>query len=128
MRPYPSCCTIFGQNLPIFTSGALTPRPPAGSNTQAAGAKSLKLLDYCDGDRRPCLAPECPFLNSRHKPAEPHSRSNGPLRRFLRLIVEVDESRRWSHRLRAALLLLLLLVAFGLVGYWVPELLQRHLR
>lgn len=67
-------------------------------------------------------------MNSSHKPAEPHARSNGPLRRFLRLIVEVDESRRWSHRIRAALLLLLLLVTFGLVGYWVPELLQRHLR
>ena len=49
------------------------------------------------------------------------------MRGFLRLIVEVDESRRWTHRVRAALLLLLLLVGFGLLGYWVPELIERHL-
>jgi hypothetical protein len=30
----------------------LTPRPPPGSKRQAAGAKSLKLLDYRDGDQR----------------------------------------------------------------------------
>lgn len=66
-------------------------------------------------------------MNSRPDPAESPPRPIGPLRGFLRLIVEVDESRRWSHRLRAALLLLLLLAAFGLLGYWIPELLERQL-
>ncbi|WP_126110698.1 MULTISPECIES: hypothetical protein [unclassified Bosea (in: a-proteobacteria)] len=66
-------------------------------------------------------------MNSRPDPGEPHSRPGGLLRGFLRLIVEVDESRRWTHRLRAALLLLLLLAGFGLLGYWVPELIERHL-
>jgi hypothetical protein len=50
------------------------------------------------------------------------------VRSFLRLIVEVDESRRWTHRLRAALLLLLLLAGFGVLGYWIPEIVERHLR
>ncbi|RXT57331.1 hypothetical protein B6S44_02550 [Bosea sp. Tri-44] len=66
-------------------------------------------------------------MNSRPDPAEPHSRP-GLLRGFLRLIVEVDESRRWTHRLRAALLLLLLLAGFGLLGYWLPELIERYRR
>lgn len=58
-------------------------------------------------------------------PVEPRPRSGGLLRGFLRLIVEVDESRRSTHRIRAALLLLLLLAGFGAVGYWVPELIGR---
>lgn len=62
---------------------------------------------------------------NRPSPAEPSQPSIGPLRRFLRLIVEVDESRLWLHRVRAALLLFGLLLAFGLLGYWLPELLQR---
>lgn len=61
-------------------------------------------------------------------PAEPRQPPVGPLRRFLRLIVEVDESRIWLHRVRAALLLLGLLVAFGLLGYWLPALLERAFR
>lgn len=61
-------------------------------------------------------------------PIEPHQRPGGLVRGFLRLIVEVDESRRWMHRLRAGLLLLLLLAGFALLGYWVPELVERHLR
>jgi hypothetical protein len=61
-------------------------------------------------------------------PTEPHPRPGGLVRGFLRLIVEVDESRRWTHRLRAALLLLLLLVGFGLLGYWIPEVIEHHLR
>lgn len=67
-------------------------------------------------------------MNSGPDPAEPSPRPSGLLRSFLRLIVEVDESRRWTHRLRAALLLLLLLAGFGLLGYWVPEVIERHLR
>ena len=60
--------------------------------------------------------------------AEPPPRPGGLVRGFLRLIVEVDESRRWTHRVRAALLLLLLLAGFGVLGYWIPEIVERHLR
>lgn len=67
-------------------------------------------------------------MSSDRDPAEPTPRPGGLVRGFLRLIVEVDESRRWTHRLRAALLLLLLLAGFGFVGYWVPELIERHTR
>jgi hypothetical protein len=67
-------------------------------------------------------------LSNGPDPAEPSPRPAGLVRGFLRLIVEVDESRRWTHRVRAALLLLLLLVGFGLLGYWVPEAIERHLR
>lgn len=59
--------------------------------------------------------------------AETPPRPGGIVRGFLRLIVEVDESRRWTHRLRAALLLLTLLVGFGVLGYWVPEVIERYL-
>ncbi len=61
-------------------------------------------------------------------PAEQHPRPGGLVRRFLRLIVEVDESRLWLHRVRAALILLGLLAAFGLLGYWLPALLERAFR
>ncbi|WP_332685773.1 hypothetical protein [Bosea sp. (in: a-proteobacteria)] len=61
-------------------------------------------------------------------PAEPRPPVTGPLRRFLRLIVEVDESRLWFHRVRAALVLLGLLAAFGLLGYWLPVLFERAFR
>lgn len=67
-------------------------------------------------------------MSNHPDPVEPRQRSGGLVRGFLRLIVEVDESRRWSHRLRAALLLLLLLAGFGILGYWVPELIERRLR
>ncbi|RYE74511.1 MAG: hypothetical protein EOP19_27625 [Hyphomicrobiales bacterium] len=60
--------------------------------------------------------------------AEPPPRPGGLVRGFLRLIVEVDESRRWTHRVRAAMLLLLLLAGFGVLGYWIPEMVERHLR
>lgn len=66
-------------------------------------------------------------MSSDRDPAQPSPRPGGLVRGFLRLIVEVDESRQWTHRLRAALLLLLLLAGFGLLGYWVPELIERHL-
>lgn len=69
-----------------------------------------------------------PCLSDRPKRTDPHPRPGGLLRGFLRLIVEVDESRRWTHRVRAALLLALLLAGFGLLGYWVPEVVERHLR
>jgi hypothetical protein len=66
-------------------------------------------------------------LLSNPDPTEPHRRPGGLVRGFLRLIVEVDESRRWTHRLRAALLLVLLLAGIGLLGYWVPEMIERQL-
>ena len=67
-------------------------------------------------------------MSNRPDRSDSHSRPGGLVRGFLRLIVEVDESRRWTHRVRAALLLVLLLAGFGLLGYWVPELVERHLR
>lgn len=67
-------------------------------------------------------------MTSRPGPSEPHARPGGLVRGFLRLIIEVDESRRWTHRLRAALLLLLLLAGFGLLGYLIPDVIHRHLR
>lgn len=75
-----------------------------------------------------CLAITEHPLNSGPNPAEPPVRASGPLRRFLRLIVEVDESRLWLHRIRAALVLALLLGMFGLLGYWLPALLARAFR
>jgi hypothetical protein len=97
------------------------------------------------GQRPPAFAGAGGFdllpLPARHRPHHPQERhvSDGPdsaetpprpggiVRGFLRLIVEVDESRRWTHRLRAALLLLTLLVGFGVLGYWVPEVIERYL-
>lgn len=50
------------------------------------------------------------------------------MRAFLRLIVEVDESRNALHRIRAAVLLFSLLIGFGLLGYWLPALVHSQLR
>jgi hypothetical protein len=74
----------------------------------------------------PCH-PQEQSLSNGPDPAAPPPRPGGLVRGFLRLIVEVDESRRWTHRVRAALLLVMLLVGFGLLGYWVPEMIERHL-
>lgn len=89
---------------------------------RTAGAKPLKPLDYRGGERRPASSPECPFLSSSPPPAEPPGRPSGPLRHVLRLIVEVDESRLQLRRIRAAVLLLGLVLAFGLTGYGLAAL------
>lgn len=52
-------------------------------------------------------------------------RTSGPVRRFLRLIIEVDESRHWAARAWAAFVLLGLLAVSALVGYAIPELIYR---
>lgn len=55
-----------------------------------------------------------------------HAPLNGPLRGFLRLLVELDSSRFALHRIRSALLLLGLLACFGLLGYILPAWLSRY--
>lgn len=54
-----------------------------------------------------------------------HAPLNGPLRGFLRLLVELDSSRFAMHRIRSALLLLGLLAGFGVLGYALPAWLSR---
>ncbi|KFC74331.1 hypothetical protein FG93_01209 [Bosea sp. LC85] len=49
------------------------------------------------------------------------------MREFLKLIVELDSSRFASSRIKAGLLLLALLAAFGLFGYAVAAGLSRYL-
>ncbi len=56
------------------------------------------------------------------RPGPPH----GPLRGFLKLLVELDSSRFALSRVKAALLLLGLLVVFGLIGYALPAWLSRY--
>lgn len=61
------------------------------------------------------------------KNGEPQpTQSRGPLRGFLKLIVELDSSRLASSRIRSAVVLLALLVAFGLFGYAIPAWLSRY--
>lgn len=55
-----------------------------------------------------------------------HVPPNGPVRSFLRLLVELDSSRFALHRIKSALLLLALLGAFGIVGYALPAWLSRY--
>ncbi|WP_156639826.1 hypothetical protein [Bosea sp. PAMC 26642] len=65
-------------------------------------------------------------LNSGDKPAESHARPYGPLRRFLKLIVEIDSSRFALSRLKAALMLLAILALFAGLGYGLPALFSRY--
>lgn len=60
------------------------------------------------------------------KSVEPHAPKHGPLRRFLKLIVEIDSSRFFLSRVKAGILLLVILATFGVVGYGVPALLSRY--
>ena len=57
------------------------------------------------------------------RPARPH----GAVREFLKLIVELDSSRFASSRIKAGLMLLGLLAAFGLFGYAVAAGLSHYL-
>lgn len=66
-----------------------------------------------------------PNLGDDEKAKENRGRPSGPVRRFLRLIIEVDESRHWAARAWAALVLLGLLAAAALLGYAIPELIYR---
>lgn len=51
---------------------------------------------------------------------------HGPLRSFLKLLVELDSSRFAVHRVKSALLLLGLLGGFAVLGYAVPAWLSRY--
>ena len=55
-----------------------------------------------------------------------HNGSHGPLRRMLKLIVEIDSSRFLGNRLSAALLLVGILAIFAAIGYGLPALLSRY--
>ena len=59
------------------------------------------------------------------KPTQ-HSGSHGPVRRMLKLIVEIDSSRFLGNRVGAALLLVGILAIFGAIGYGLPALLSRY--
>ena len=50
----------------------------------------------------------------------------GPLRGFLKLLVELDSSRFPLHRIKSGLLLLGLLAGFAVLGYAVPAWLSRY--
>jgi len=52
--------------------------------------------------------------------------SRGPLRQFLKILVEADSSRFALSRVKAMLLLLALLAAFGAIGYGLPQLISRY--
>lgn len=60
--------------------------------------------------------------------AAPAPRTVGPLRRVLKLIVEIDSSRFASSRLKAALMLFGLLALFAGLGYGLPALFSRYFR
>ncbi|RDJ27603.1 hypothetical protein DWF00_11750 [Bosea caraganae] len=55
-----------------------------------------------------------------------HAPLHGPLRSFLKLLVELDSSRFATHRIKSALLLLGLLAGFGVLGYALPAWLSRY--
>lgn len=52
--------------------------------------------------------------------------SHGPVRRVLKLLVEIDSSRFLANRLGAGLLLIAILAGFAAVGYGLPALLSRY--
>jgi hypothetical protein len=65
-----------------------------------------------DGDRRPPL----------------HGSSQGPFRRMLKLIVEIDSSRFLGNRVSAGLMLVGLLAIFAAIGYGLPALVSHYLQ
>jgi hypothetical protein len=65
-------------------------------------------------------------LTNGDKNAERHPPPHNPLRGFLKLLVELDSSRFALSRVKAALLLIGLLVVFGLIGYALPAWLSRY--
>ncbi|MFA6967333.1 hypothetical protein [Bosea sp. (in: a-proteobacteria)] len=52
--------------------------------------------------------------------------SYGPVRRMLKLIVEIDSSRFLGNRLGAAVLLVGVLAIFAGVGYGLPALISHY--
>ncbi len=65
-------------------------------------------------------------MDSGDNNAGPPARPHGPLRGFLKLIVELDSSRFALNRIRSALILIGLLAAFGVLGYVLPAWLSRY--
>jgi hypothetical protein len=57
----------------------------------------------------------------RDHPAPPH----GPLRSFLKLLVEADSSRFWLSRIKAIVILAAILALFAGLGYGVPKAISR---
>lgn len=50
------------------------------------------------------------------------------MRGLLKLMVKIDASRFKLHRLKAAMMLLVLLIAFAGLGYGIPALIAHHFR
>lgn len=69
---------------------------------------------------------ECRVGSGDKKTADRVTR-HAPINRFLKLLVELDSSRFTSNRVRAAVLLLGLLMSFGLLGYGLAAALSRYL-
>jgi len=67
-------------------------------------------------------------LNIGEKPVDPPTPAYGPLRRFLKLMVEADSSRFALSRVRAALMLVALLAAFAALGYGLPTLFSHYFK
>lgn len=65
-------------------------------------------------------------MNSGDEPAQTHAPGHGPLRRFLKLMVEADSSRFALSRVRAVLMLVGLLAAFAGLGYGLPTLYSHY--
>lgn len=65
-------------------------------------------------------------MSSGDKHAEPLAPGHSPWRRFLKLLVEVDLSRFALSRLKAALMLLAILVLFAGLGYALPALFSHY--
>jgi hypothetical protein len=67
-------------------------------------------------------------MDSRDKPEQPRAPVHGPMRRFLKLMVEADSSSHPLGRLRAMMLLAGLLVAFAGLGYGLPALYDGYVK
>jgi hypothetical protein len=67
-------------------------------------------------------------VNSGDKPAQTRAPAHGPMRRFLRLMVEADSSTRLLGRLRAMMMLAGLLAAFAGLGYGLPALYESYVK
>ncbi len=79
------------------------------------------------GRTLPPLSSDTGFpLSTDDKPIEQHGRPHGALRRFLKLIVEIDSSRSMLSRVKAGLILIAILALFGIVGYGAPALLSKY--
>lgn len=67
-----------------------------------------------------------PTLTTGSRHPEQRNGAHGPVRRMLKLLVEIDSSRFLANRLGAGLLLVVILAGFAAVGYGLPALLSRY--